>query len=69
MKTGLSINEILTYLDWFITVNKLQSLANKTKFMLIGSAHKLSAKGKEVTNSINIMNNIVLLNRFFPKNV
>jgi hypothetical protein len=36
-------------MDW-LTVNKLQSHAKKTKFMLIGSAHNLSAKGNEVTN-------------------
>jgi hypothetical protein len=35
-------------MDW-LTVNKLQSHAKKTKFMLIGSAHNLSAKGNEVT--------------------
>ena len=45
-------------MDW-LTVNKLQSHAKKTKFMLIGSAHNLSAKGNEVTNSI-IMNNSII---------
>ncbi len=42
-----------------LTVNKLQSHAKKTKFMLIGSAHNWSAKGNEVTNSI-IMNNSII---------
>jgi hypothetical protein len=45
-------------MDW-LTVNKLQSHAKKTKFMLIGSAHNLSAKGNEVTNII-IMNNSII---------
>jgi hypothetical protein len=45
-------------MDWS-TVNKLQSHARKTKFMLTGSAHNLSAKGNEVTNSI-IMNNSII---------
>ena len=46
-------------MDW-LTVNKLQSHAKKTKFMLIGSAHNLSAKGNEVTNSSIIMNNSII---------
>ena len=39
--------------------NEKQCRAKKTKFMLIGSAHNLSAKGNEVTNSI-IMNNSII---------
>ena len=34
-------------------------MQKKTKFMLIGSAYNLSAKGNEVTNSI-IMNNSII---------
>ena len=34
-------------------------MRKKTKFMLIGSAHNLSAQGNEVTNSI-IMNNSII---------
>ena len=45
-------------MDW-LTVNKLQSHVKKTKFMLIGSAHNLSAKGNELTNSF-IMNNSII---------
>ena len=44
-------SDLVNVMDW-LTVNKLQSHAKKTKFMLIGSAHNLSAKGNEVTNSI-----------------
>jgi hypothetical protein len=51
-------SDFVNIMDW-LTVNKLQSHAKKTKFMLIGSAHNLSAKGNEVTNSI-IMNNSII---------
>jgi hypothetical protein len=34
-------------------------MRKKTKFMLIGSAHNLSAKGNEVTSNI-IMNNSII---------
>ena len=34
-------------------------MRKKTMFMLIGSAHNLSAKGNEVTNTI-IMNNSII---------
>jgi hypothetical protein len=43
-----------------LTVNKLQSHAIKESFMLIGSAHNLSAKGNEVAiNSIIVNNSII----------
>ena len=49
------LNSVLVnIMDW-LNVNK----PKKTKFMLIGSAHNLSAKGNEVTNSI-IMNNSII---------
>jgi hypothetical protein len=51
-------SDLINIMDW-LTVNKFQSHAKKTKFMLIGSAHNLSAKGNEVTNSI-IMNNSII---------
>ena len=51
-------SDLVNVMDW-LTVNKLQSHAKKTKFMLIGSAHNLSAKGNEVTDSI-IMNNSII---------
>ena len=42
-------SDLVNVMDW-LNVNKLQSHVKKTKFMLIGSAHNLSAKGNEVTN-------------------
>ena len=51
-------SDFVNIMDW-LTVNKLQSHAKKTKFMLKGSAHNLIAKGNEVTNSI-IMNNSII---------
>ncbi len=35
-------SDLVNVMDW-LTMNKLQSRAKKTKFMLIGSAHNLSA--------------------------
>ena len=51
-------SDLVNVMDW-LTVNKLQSHTKKTKFMLIGSAHNLSAKGNEVTNSIITNNSII----------
>jgi hypothetical protein len=51
-------SDIVNIMDW-LTVNKLQSHAKKTKLMLIGSAHNLSAKDNEVTNSITMNNSII----------
>ena len=46
--------DLVNIMDW-LTVNKLQSHAKKTKFMLLGSAHNLSTNN-DVTSSI-ILNN------------
>ena len=51
-------SDLVIIMDW-LNVNKLQSHAKKTKFMLIGSPHNLKTKGNEVTNSI-IMNNRII---------
>jgi hypothetical protein len=51
-------SDLVNVMDW-LTVNKHQSHAKKTKFMLTRSAHNLSANGNEVTNSI-IMNNSII---------
>jgi hypothetical protein len=36
-------SDLVNVMDW-LTVNELQSHAKKTKFMLLGSAHNLSAE-------------------------
>ena len=50
-------SDLVNIMDW-LTVNKLQSHAKKTKFMLVGSAYNLSISN-DVTSSIMINNNII----------
>ena len=50
-------SDLINIMDW-LTVNKLQSHAKKTKFMLVGSAYNLSISN-DVTSSIMINNNII----------
>ena len=49
--------DLVNIMDW-LTVNKLQSHAKKTKFMLVGSAYNLNTSN-DVTGSIIINNSTI----------